>query len=132
MLRSLLSANPLRALLRGRRGNVLIMFAGMAVGLTLMVGAGIDYTRATQFKTALQSLADASALAGASAYTSSWPDTGPLGIQMAQNYWTAGLSRLPPNSGVGTPTITSSFDAAGYYIRVSVPASTRRHSCRSL
>ncbi len=117
---------------RYRRGSVLIMFAGMLVGLILLIGAAIDYGRATHFKTALQSLADASALAGASAYTSSSPDTGPLGIQVAQNLWNAGLSRLPPNNGVGTPTITSSFDSAGYYIRVSVPASTIRTTFLSL
>ena len=54
MLRSLISAIPLRAFLGDRRANVMVMFAGMGFGLVLMVGAGVDYTRATQFKTALQ------------------------------------------------------------------------------
>ena len=46
----------LRNFTRNRGGSVLIMFAGMAVGLLLMVGAGVDYGRAVQFKAALQSL----------------------------------------------------------------------------
>jgi Flp pilus assembly protein TadG len=106
------------------------MFAGMAVGLVLLVGAGVDYTRAVQFKASLQSLADASALAGASAYVSA--TTGNTGISVATSYWNAGLSRLPPNSGVGTPSITTSSDASGYYVQVSVPASTIKTTFLSL
>src|SRR5690349_957933 len=108
----------LKSFLRDRTGNVMVMFAGMGVGLVLMVGAGVDYTRAVQFKSALQALADASALAGASAYVSS--TTSAAGVTMATNYWNAGLSRLPPNNGVATPTITPSSDATGYYIQVTV------------
>lgn len=104
------------------RGSVMVMFAGMAVGLILLVGAGVDYSRAVQFKTSLQSLADTSALAGASAYVSA--ATAANGVIVATNYWNNGLSRLPPNSGIGTPTITTSSDASGYYVQVSVPAST--------
>jgi len=65
MLRSLMSALSLRRFLADCRGNVMIMFAGMGVGMVLMVGAGVDYTRAMQFKSSLQALADASVLAGA-------------------------------------------------------------------
>jgi Flp pilus assembly protein TadG len=126
MLRSLMSAIPLRDFMRDRRGNVILMFAGMSLGLVLMVGAGVDYTRATQFKTALQSLADAAALAGASVYVSSSPDTGPQGIAKAQAYWDAGLAKIANNSGVTAPTITSSFDASGYYIHVTSLGSTTK------
>jgi Flp pilus assembly protein TadG len=112
------------------RGNVMVMFAGMAVGLILMVGAGVDYSRAVQFKTSLQSLADASALAGASAYVSA--ATAANGVTVATNYWNNGLSRLPPNSGIGTPTITTSSDVSGYYVQVSVPASTIKATFLSL
>lgn len=112
----------LRNFSRNRSGSVLIMFAGMAVGLILMVGAGVDYGRAAQFKAALQSLADASALAGASAYLSS--TTGPNGIAMATNYWNNGVPRLPANLSVGVPVITTSADASGYYVQVSVPPSS--------
>jgi len=31
-----------KSFLQDRAGNVLIMFAGMGVGMTLMVGAGVD------------------------------------------------------------------------------------------
>ncbi len=130
MLRALMSAIPLKALMGDRRGNIMVMFAGMGVGLVLMVGAAVDYTRATQFKTALQSLADASALAGASAYVSA--ATAATGVTVATDYWNNGLSRLPANSGVGTPTITSSSDGTGYFIQVSVPASTIRTTFLSL
>ena len=119
-----------RKVARDSSGNVLVMFAGMAVGLVLLVGAGVDYTRAVQFKASLQSLADASALAGASAYVSA--TTGNTGISVATSYWNAGLSRLPPNSGVGTPSITTSSDASGYYVQVSVPTSTIRTTFLSL
>ncbi len=115
---------------RDRRGNVMVMFAGMGFGLVLMVGGAVDYTRATQFKTSLQSLADASALAGASAYVSA--ATAANGVTVATNYWNNGLSWLPPNSGVGTPTITASSDASGYYVQVSVPASTIKTTFLSL
>jgi Flp pilus assembly protein TadG len=112
----------LRNFARDSRGNVMIMFAGMAVGLVLMVGAGVDYGRAVEFKTALQGLADASALAGASAYVS--PATAANAVTVATNYWNNGVSRLPSNGGVGTPTVTTSSDASGYYVQVSVSGST--------
>jgi hypothetical protein len=132
MFRTLIAALSLRRLLADRRGNVMVMFVGMSIGMVLMVGAGVDYTRAMQFKSQLQSLADASVLAGAAVYVSSSPDTGPNGVAMAQSYWNAGVSRLPPNSGVGTPTFTSSFDSSGYYIHVSVPTSTIKTTFLSL
>ncbi len=132
MFRTLTAALSLRRLLADRRGNVMVMFAGMSIGMVLMVGAGVDYTRAMQFKSQLQSLADASVLAGAAVYVSSSPDTGPNGTAMAQAYWDAGVSRLPPNSGVGTPNFTYSHDSTGYYIHVSVPTSTIKTTFLSL
>lgn len=132
MFRTLIAALSLRRLIADRRGNVMVMFAGMSIGMVLMVGAGVDYTRAMQFKSALQSLADASVLAGAAVYVSSSPDTGPNGIAMAQAYWNAGASRLPSNSGVGTPNFTNSFDSSGYYIHVTVPTSTIKTTFLSL
>jgi Flp pilus assembly protein TadG len=132
MLRTLMSALSLQRFLADRRGNVMIMFAGMGVGLVLMVGAGVDYTRAMQFKSSLQALADASVLAGASVYVSSSPDTSSNGIAMAQQYWQNGLSRLPANNLVGTPVFTTSFDATGYSVHVSVPTSTIKTTFLSL
>ena len=130
MLRSLMSALSLRRFLADRRGNVMIMFAGMGVGMVLMVGAGVDYTRAMQFKSSLQALADASVLAGASVYVSDASSSN--AITMATQYWNNGLSRLPPNSGVGTPNFTTTSDAGGYYIHVSVPTSTIKTTFLSL
>ncbi len=124
MRRSLMSALSLRRFLADRRGNVMIMFAGMGVGLVLMVGAGVDYGRAMQFKSSLQALADASVLAGASVYVSSSPDTGPNAIIMAQKYWDAGVGRLPPSNPVGQPVFTTSFDTTGYSVHVTVPTTT--------
>jgi len=130
MLRFMKPAALLRRFLRDRAGNVMIMFAGMGVGLVLMVGAGVDYTRAMQFKSALQALADASALAGASVYVSDASASN--GIAMAQSYWNNGLSRLPANSGVGTPDFTTTSDAGGYYVHVTVPTSTIKTTFLSL
>lgn len=107
---------------RDCRGNVMVMFAGMAVSLIVMVGAGVDYTRAVQFKTALQNLADSSALAGASAYLSA--GTAANGGTVATAYWNNGRTNLPPNIGVGTPTVTTSSDATGYFVEVRVPTSS--------
>jgi Flp pilus assembly protein TadG len=130
MFRNLMSVIPIRTFLRDRRGNVLIMFAGVSIALALLVGAAVDYSRASQFKAALQGLADASALAGASVYVSS--ATAAQGIAEATAYWNAGLSKLPPNSGVGTPSVTSSSDSGGYYIQVAVPISTIKTTFLSL
>src|SRR5471032_955223 len=114
MLRSLISAIPLRALLGDRRANVMVMFAGMGFGLVLMVGAGVDYTRATQFKTALQNAADSAALAGASVYVSTTTDTD--GSTAAQAYYTAAKPKLPPYASVdNTASVATSSDASGYY-----------------
>src|SRR5689334_5124349 len=124
MLRSL------KSFLQDRAGNVMIMFAGMGIGMTLMVGAGVDYTRAVQFKSALQALADASVLAGASVYVSD--TTAASGIATAQAYWNNGLSRLPFNSGVGTASFTTSSDAGGFYVHVAVPTSTIKTTFLSL
>jgi len=101
------------------------MFAGTATALVLLVGAGIDYSRATQFKTSLQSVVDAAALAGASAYVSA--ATSDTGRTVATNYFNAGVAKLPPNNGAsltgGTPTATS--DSSGYYIAVSATGSIK-------
>jgi Flp pilus assembly protein TadG len=119
MLRSLISAIPLRAFLGDRRANVMVMFAGMGFGLVLMVGAGVDYSRATQFKTALQNAADSAALAGASVYVSTTTDTD--GSTAAQNYYTAAKPKLPPYASVdSTATVATSSDANGYYVAVTI------------
>lgn len=52
----------------GTRGTVSIIMAGSALPLVIAVGAGVDMTRLTLAKTALQSAVDGAALAGASAY----------------------------------------------------------------
>src|ERR1041385_3181143 len=88
-----------------------------------MVGAGVDYTRAVQFKSALQALADASVLAGASVYVSD--ATAASGIATAQAYWNNGLSRLPSNSVIGPVNFTTSSDAGGYYVHVTVGTSAQ-------
>src|SRR5258706_9559445 len=118
MLRSLISAIPLGALMKDRRGNVMVMFAGMAVGLVLMVGAGVDYTRATQFKTALQDAADSAALAGAGVYVSS--ATSGAGVTAATNYFNAAKAKLPPYFNMGDAAIAATSDASGYYVSVTV------------
>jgi Flp pilus assembly protein TadG len=116
-------ALALRALIADRQANVMVMFAGMAFGIVLMVGAGVDYTRATQFKTQLQNAADEAALAGAGVYVSA--ATAASATTAATNYFNAAKAKLPPSFSVGTPSIDASSDANGYYITVSVSASIK-------
>ena len=109
----------------------MVMFAGMGIGLVLMVGAGVDYTRAIQFKSSLQALADASVLAGASVYVSdaSSPQ------RHRHGHTATGMpasSRLPVNNAVGTPNFSTTSDAGGYYVHVSVPTSTIKTTFLSL
>ena len=102
----------------------MVMLVGILLGLVLIVGAAVDYSRAMAFKAALQNLADSAALAGASVYVSA--DTALNATTVATNYFNAGLPHLPDNISVGTPTITPSSDSAGYYIQVTVPTSRIR------
>jgi Flp pilus assembly protein TadG len=108
-----------------QRGAVIVMF-GLALTVVVMsVGVGIDFMRATNFKTSLQGAVDSAALAGASVYVSD--DTASDAQTAATNYMTAATPRLPTNNGVtvATPSTskqTVSGSVTAYVVTVSATA----------
>lgn len=54
---------PLRSLVRDRRGNVLMLVAFSVIPLTFSTGMAVDYARAARLQTRLNAAADAAALA---------------------------------------------------------------------
>lgn len=93
------------------RGAVAVLFAIMLVPLVAAMGAGVDYARAVQFRSALQAITDDAALAGASAYVISSPAGQTLGTTAATNYMNNAITALATNNGVSftvTPGTTSS------------------------
>ena len=110
---------------RSRRSNVLLMTALLGTVLIYSVGVAVDYMRAVQFRTTLQSTVDSAALAGAAAYTSCATGTANGGLVNAQNIasnifnatalpWHIGSISVaatgsttgssPCNAGTGNPT----------------------------
>jgi Flp pilus assembly protein TadG len=63
-------AGRIRQFASDRSGNILIMFTMMSFGLILVTGAAVDFGRAVQLRSNLQSAADAAALAGVADFTS--------------------------------------------------------------
>ena len=90
---------------RDRGGNVALMFAMLAVPLTLSVGVGIDYGLAASAHTKMQSALDAAVLAGAVASSSK---TQAASIAVAQQIFKADALDL----GAGAAA-TFTFDAGG-------------------
>lgn len=105
-----------------RRGVVAIMFALLVIPLLLTVGAGVDLTRATTFRTALQGAADSAALAGAAAYVDATSTA--TASAVASAYMQNAESALPVNKGVtfsvSTQVVTgSSGQTTGYSVTVN-------------
>jgi Flp pilus assembly protein TadG len=94
----------IRSLGRDRRGNVGLMFALVAIPLTLTVGVGIDYGLAASIRTKMQAALDAAVLAGARAASTS---TQSAAITLAQNIFTANT----PYYGAATTSFT--FNGSG-------------------
>jgi len=103
-------ADFLRRLRRDTGGNVALLLGLMAVPLIFAAGVGIDYGRAVQFKTKLQSIADSAALAGANEFVSCSSQT--TGTTAATNYVTKAVAALPPH-GTLTPTYTPGPSSCG-------------------
>jgi len=103
-------ADFLRRLRRDTGGNVALLLGLMAIPLIFAAGVGIDYGRAVQFKTQLQSIADAAALAGAGAFVSCASQS--LGTTAATNYVTKATAALPPHGSL-TPTYTPGPSSCG-------------------
>ncbi len=106
------------------RGAVAAMFAIMLVPLVAAIGAGVDFTRASEVQAALQTAADAAALAGASAFDTT---TCPAAATTAATaYMTQAIGALPPGAtasfAVTTGTLTSGKQTTAYTVAVTATA----------
>ncbi|HHI82655.1 MAG TPA: VWA domain-containing protein [Rhizobiales bacterium] len=99
-----------KALLQSDKGNVGLIFAGVAIPLIAMAGATVDYSRATKVRSEMMSACDAAALAGMRGRFN--PGTDP--IQIAKDYFENNLSAQ--QSGT-EPTVEVVDD--GFSIQVS-------------
>jgi len=124
---------PVCRFFRDRQGNILPFLAlAMFFVLVPAVGIAIDYTRAVQFKTALQGMADAAAIAGATVYTDD--NSATLAQTTAQKYMDLATPKLPKNNGVGacpstaspsTGKSTSGTSTTSYNVTITVCASLK-------
>lgn len=121
-----------RVVLAHDRAAVGVIFAIMLVPFILVIGSAIDTARLVNFKTALQDVTDAAALAGATSYYGSTgtaaeqADAVSTAVATANRYTTAATSYLPPNIAVTFPTATASFSAAtGLTVTVTSQASLK-------
>ena len=108
-----------------RRGGVALLTGVAFAPLLLATGIAIDMSRLVQFRAALQSAADAAALAGAAAYTSG--ATASTAAAVASTYMTNAEPSLPRNLGVTfavTPATTTGAagQTTGYTMSVAVSA----------
>jgi Flp pilus assembly protein TadG len=86
-----------RRLRRNAKGSVAMTFGIALVPITIAVGTAVDYSRASSFKTVLQSVLDTALLAGAKDGSSSWS-------QQALSVFQANLA--VKSSASLTPTFT--------------------------
>ena len=109
---------PLRQVLTrfGQRcdGNVAVIFGIALIPTVGLMGAAIDYTRATNVKAAMQASLDAAVLAGATVTTGR--DT------VAQNHFNASMA--PKGSTVAVPTFTFDPASGAYSGSVSATVNT--------
>ncbi len=107
-------------LFKDRRGAIALQFAILVAPMTLAVGAAVDYSRSVHYRAELQGVADSAALAAATLWKGG--TTSAAATTAANNYITAGVSRLPPNGGV-TPTVATSSSNIGYSADVTLTSS---------
>lgn len=101
---------------RDRGGNVLMIFGLMVVPVMLSIGAAVDYGRAAQTRTALQTTVDAAALAAASALLS-----GGNPAQVAANYV---KQRFVHTNYVVSATTTPDANAGAVTVRATTTQPT--------
>jgi Flp pilus assembly protein TadG len=98
------AARFLNALARDRKGNVLIIVAGMMTVLIFAVGFGIDYSRAMRLQSKMNAAADAAALAAVNA---------PMMQQGSTSATTAATNMFVQQiTGLGGLVFTASTDLA--------------------
>jgi len=102
----------LLARLRGdRRANVVVIFALTLVPVTVMAGAAVDLSRASQAKTNLQAAIDAAVLAGVKAQSGSQPST--AANAFTSNFAQAGVTLTGPTFTVNADGSLTGTATAG-------------------
>lgn len=109
------------------RGSVTPIFAVMSLPVLLSVGVGVDMTRMTLARSALQSAVDGAALAGAAAggYSKSAGDATTNATNAATNYFNGNYTHGGQGSSVTSagaqivPTVTLPATTSGYKVTVS-------------
>lgn len=90
----------LRRLARDTRASVFVIMAIGLLALGTATGVGIDFARGLNFKSSLQGMVDAAAIAGASVYLNAGYSA--QANTAASKYLTNASANLPPNNGVTT------------------------------
>ena len=114
-------ANILSRLFGESKGSISVVFGLMLIPTTIAIGAGVDFSRALQLKSQMQSAADAAALAGASAYKDA--TSGSLATTTATNYMKSAITNMTTNLGVTYTTVPTtkaiSGSTTGYIMTVT-------------
>jgi Flp pilus assembly protein TadG len=95
----------LRRLAEDRSGAIALIFGLMLLPLIAVVGTAIDYARLEQFKSQLQGVVDAAALAGATAYVDATANT--TATTVATNYFNSSSGQLAGQVGSPSVSVTS-------------------------
>ena len=124
-MRSIAHAGELIARFRGdRRGNILLMFCFLSVGLVLLAGGAVDLSRAVMLRSALQDAADAAALAGATNFSSASAFSARQAV--ATDYMNASLARLPDHGDITFTVSPFATDSNGtttaYNVKIAAVA----------
>ncbi len=97
-------AQTIARLVRDRKGAAAMVYALLTVPIILSIGAAVDYARIEQFKTQLQTITDAAALAGAAVYFDTV--SGDNAAATATNYFNTAVAGLPAHDGNISPNVT--------------------------
>ena len=106
------------------RGSVMPIFAAMSIPMLMSVGVGVDMTRLTLARSALQSAVDGAALAGAAAggYSNTASSAKDNAIAAANAYFSGNYShggQGPAVTLTATQTVTPTNTGTGYQVYVS-------------
>lgn len=121
-------ARRLRAFARDRRANVAMVFALLAIPLTLATGMGIDYTNAARIRSKLNAAADAAALSAVN--SSAMLLTNSQAQALATNLFNANAAAIPSliyNSSSGLTVTIASPNALTRTATISYTAASKNY-----
>ena len=123
--------NLLSSFAHAREGSIGVIFAIALIPLVAVIGAAIDYSRASDFRTSAQAALDAALLAGAKDGTSNWADVASrvFNAVMQNRLGTAGaptFQQLSSESFKGTvsATVPTSFMAMMHIPTIDIALTT--------